>query len=41
MLRESGQKNPDPIQHFYHDLETQLKEWLKQGSEIVLMIDAN
>jgi hypothetical protein len=41
LLRELGQKNPDPIQHFYHDLEIQLQEWLKQGSEIVLMIDAN
>jgi hypothetical protein len=41
LLRESGAKNPDPIQTFYHDLESQLQEWREQGSEILLLIDAN
>jgi hypothetical protein len=41
MLRETGEKNPDPIKHFYRDLETQLQEWKNQGSHILLMIDAN
>jgi hypothetical protein len=41
LLRESGAKNPDPIQTFYHDLESQLQEWREQGIEILLLIDAN
>jgi hypothetical protein len=41
LLRESGVKNPDPIKTFYQDLEAQLKAWIGEGSEILLMIDAN
>jgi hypothetical protein len=41
ILRESGEKNPDPIKHFYQDIQKQLQEWKQQGSEILLMIDAN
>jgi hypothetical protein len=41
LLRESGEKNPDPIKHFYHDLSAQLNKWKNQQREILLMIDAN
>jgi hypothetical protein len=41
ILREAGDKNPDPIKYFYTDLEAQIKEWKKQGSEVLMMIDAN
>jgi hypothetical protein len=41
MLREVGDKNPDPIKYFYTDLEKQITEWKQQGSEVLIMIDAN
>jgi hypothetical protein len=37
LLREAGQKSPDPIKQFYNDLHEQLSEWKQQGSEILLM----
>jgi hypothetical protein len=39
MLHKNGQRNPDPIQSFYDDLE-QLRDWRSNGKEII-MIDAN
>jgi endonuclease/exonuclease/phosphatase family metal-dependent hydrolase len=41
LLRESGIKNPNPIQTFYHDLEEQLLQWISKGYAIILMIDTN
>jgi hypothetical protein len=41
MLREKGQRNPDPIKTFYEDLEEQLLEWKSNNKEIIVMIDAN
>jgi hypothetical protein len=41
LLRESGCKQPNPIQQFYDDLEEFLSKCKTSGSEIVLMIDAN
>jgi hypothetical protein len=41
ILRESGIRNPNPIQKFYHNLEEQLLQWTAKGHEIILMIDAN
>jgi hypothetical protein len=41
LLRESGERNPDPIATFYLDLEKMLREWKSHGYEIILMMDAN
>jgi hypothetical protein len=41
ILRESGDKNPDPVKYFYADLKKQIHDWKKEGNEILLMIDAN
>jgi hypothetical protein len=41
LLRESGLKNPDPIEIFYINLETLLMEWKNLGYEIILMMDSN
>jgi hypothetical protein len=41
LLREKGIKNPDPIKIFYEDLSTELQKWIQNGSEIILMLDAN
>jgi hypothetical protein len=41
LLRESGLKNPDPIETFYTDLDALLQEWKKLGFEIILMMDSN
>jgi hypothetical protein len=40
LLRETN-KNPDPIKAFCVDLETEMKKWIDNGYEILLMIDAN
>jgi hypothetical protein len=40
-LRQQGNPNPDPIVEFYKDLDSELHSWISQGSEIILMIDAN
>jgi hypothetical protein len=41
LLRESGQKTPDPIKNFYEDLEKILQSWNKLEYEIILLINAN
>jgi hypothetical protein len=41
ILRESGEKNPDPIKTFYINLETLLQKWKNLGHETILMMDAN
>jgi hypothetical protein len=41
LLRESGCKQPNPIQQFYDNLEEFLTKCKTSGSKIVLMIDAN
>jgi hypothetical protein len=41
MLREAGERSPDPVQSFYKDLESTLKEWKTKNYNIVLMMDAN
>jgi hypothetical protein len=41
LLREAGNKNPDPIKAFYSDLEEFLSKWKQLKYEIILMIDAN
>jgi hypothetical protein len=41
LLRESGYKQPNPIQQFYDNLEEFLTKCKTSGSKIVLMIDAN
>jgi hypothetical protein len=41
LLRESGDKNPDPIKYFYTDLEKQISQWKQEGNEVLMMIDAN
>jgi hypothetical protein len=41
LLREYGDRNPDPIKYFYSDLEKQILEWKSQGNEVLMMIDAN
>jgi hypothetical protein len=41
LLRQSGAKDPDPIKIFYEDLEKFLLSWKEQGSELLVMLDAN
>jgi hypothetical protein len=41
LLRQSSAKDPDPIKIFYEDLEKFLLSWKEQGSEIIVMLDAN
>jgi hypothetical protein len=41
LLREKGVKNPDPIKFFYNNLSMELRKWILNGSEILLMLDAN
>jgi hypothetical protein len=37
LLRESGDKNPDPIKYFYTDLEKQISQWKQEGNEVLMM----
>ena len=39
--RKHGYSNSDPIWNFDKDFLEQLSKWLKQGKEIVLMLDMN
>jgi hypothetical protein len=41
LLRESGEKNPDPVAAFYIDLDMQLQQWKEANYEIIMLIDAN
>jgi hypothetical protein len=41
LLREAGERTPDPIKSFYQDLESTLLDWKNKNYEILLMIDAN
>jgi ribonuclease HI len=41
LLRQRGNPSPDPISEFYKDLGLQIKQWISQGYELILMIDAN
>jgi hypothetical protein len=43
LLRQSGKPDPDPdpIKKIYADLETFLTNWIEQGCELLVMIDAN
>jgi hypothetical protein len=40
MLREAN-RNPDPVKSFCDDLATEMKKWVENGYEIILMINAN
>jgi hypothetical protein len=41
LLREAGEKNPDPINIFYDDLASCLHQWKLLGNEMILMMDSN
>jgi hypothetical protein len=40
LLRET-KRDPDPIQEFYNDLDSELRKWRKSKHEIILIMDAN
>jgi hypothetical protein len=41
LLLQEKQQQPDPIKEFDRDLDAEIRKWLHNGHEIILMIDTN
>ena len=41
LLREQGEKNPNPGREFYKDLKNSVSEYIAEGHEVLILIDAN